>query len=336
MAKKNGSKNKSVERKVYYYKVTCKCDDTDEPINNLFDAYIKLYDNNGNNLEGRGLAIPFYDKFHFLEVFQHKHDKDYQGRFYSLRDTDFPYLFNLLNGYRQEIPASYYDTLMEQTHFCYIVNKNLLVSEYNFHGARIERLANYLVSIMGQLQPSKNYEVSIDPIIMPDYYTRIANCRSLSKLQFKVAKPGLKMLKEFGIINGYDILADEVDTEADFYINIEVYGRRKGGYVPFFNLQAQKEFLQKIIKMIKRSKKIESESEDGSNPIFSKAKLRGLDSDTGKIILYDLLEEKLVQNELVEKVSERSKYVDSEKMFTAILKAYREQKDTALKYMEKK
>ena len=122
MAKKKESKNRSVERKVYYYKVTCKCDGTDEPLNKLFDAYIKLYDNNGNNLEARGLAIPFYDKFHFLEVFQHEYDKDiYQGKFYSLRSTDFPYLFNLLNGNRQEIPASDDDTLMEQTHFCYIL-----------------------------------------------------------------------------------------------------------------------------------------------------------------------------------------------------------------------
>ena len=87
--------------------------------------------------------------------------------------------------------------------------------------------------------------------------------------------------------------------------------------------------------MIKKSKEIELEAKDGSSPIFSKAKLRGLDSDAGKVIPYDLLDEKLVQNEWVEKISNRSKYVDSNKMFEAILKAYREQKDTALRYMEK-
>ena len=323
----------STEGKVYYYKVICKCDEADEPLSNLFDAYLKLYDNNGSNLEDRGLAVPYYDKFHFLEVFQHEYDKNiYQGKFYSLRSTDFPYLFNLLNGNRQEISAGDDDTLMEQTHFCCIVSKNLCVSEFNFHGARIEKLANYLVNIMGQIYPSKNYEVSIDPIIMPDYYTRIANCHSLSKLQFKVAKPGLKMLKDFGIINGYDILADEVDAGTDFYIDIEISGGGKGSHVPVSNLPA---FLQKIINMIKKSKEVELEAEDGSDPIFSKAKLRGLDADAGKIIPYDLLDEKLVQTEWVEKVSNRSKYVDSDKMFAAILKAYREQKDTALKYMEK-
>lgn len=327
------SKNKSVERKIYYYKVTCKCNSTDKPISGLFNAYIKLYDNNGNNLENRGLAIPFYDKFHFLEVFQHEHDKNiYQGKFYSLRATDFPYLFNLSDGNRQEIPATDDDTLMEQTHFCCIVNKNLLVSEYNFHGAKIERLANYLINIMGQINPSQKYEVNIDPIIMPDYYTRITNCRSLSKLQFKVAKPGLKMLKKFNIINGADILTNDVDSGTDFYIDIEVSGGGKGSNVQVADLPS---FLQKIINMIKKSKEIELESKDGSNPIFSKAKLRGLDSDVDKIIPYDLLDEKLVQNEWVEKVSNRSKYVDSDKMFIALLNAYRKQKDTALKYMEK-
>lgn len=299
----------------------------------MFDLYIKLYDNDGNNLEDRGLALPFYGKFHFLEVFQHEYDKDiYQGKFYSLRSTDFPYLFNLLNGRRQEIQAGDDDTLMEQTHFLCIVSKNLVVSEYNFHGARIERLANYIVSIMERIMPSKKYEVSIEPIIMPDYYTRIANCRSLSKLQFKVAKPGIKMLKEFGIINGYDILKGDVDTGTDFYIDIEISGGGRGSRIPVSNLPA---FLQKIISMIKKAKDIELETEDGSNPIFSKAKLRGLDADVGKIIPYDLLDEKLVQTEWVEKVSNRSKYVDSEKMFAALSKAYREKKDTALSYMEK-
>ena len=332
MAKKKEHKNKSIERKVYYYKVTCNCDGAATSIGELFDYYIKLYNNDGNNLEARGLAIPFYDKFHFLEIAQHEYDKDiYQGKFYSLRSTDFPYLFNLLNGNRQEIAAGDDDTLMEQTHFCCFISKNLIVSEFNFHGARIERLANYLISIMGRVMPSKNYQISIDPIIMPDYYTRIANCRSLSKLQFKVANPGLKMLKDFGIINGYDILADDVDSGTDFYIDIEVSGGGRGSNVPISNLPG---FLQKVINMIKKAKEEEANAADGSNAIFSKAKLRGLDADACKIIPYDLLDEKLVQTEWVEKISNRSKYVNSEKMFAALTKAYREQKDDALKYME--
>lgn len=41
MARKNKEpRNRSIERKVYYYKVVCKCDGTDIPISILLDHYI--------------------------------------------------------------------------------------------------------------------------------------------------------------------------------------------------------------------------------------------------------------------------------------------------------
>lgn len=73
--KKKELRIKSLERKVYYYKVSCKCDGIIEPISNLFDRYIQLYNNDGNDLEERGLVVPFYDKYHFLEISQHEYDK---------------------------------------------------------------------------------------------------------------------------------------------------------------------------------------------------------------------------------------------------------------------
>lgn len=135
----------------------------------------------------------------------------------------------------------------------------------------------------------------------------------------------------YGIINGYDILKDGANAGADFYVDIEISGGGRGAHVPISNIH---DFLQNIIKMIKKAKEDEATAQDGSHPIFNKAKLRGLDADAGKTIPYDLLDEKLVQTEWVEKVSNRSKYVDSKKMFAALTKAYREQKDVALKYME--
>ena len=187
------------------------------------------------------------------------------------------------------------------------------------------------LSIAARTIPSKNYEISIDPIIMPDYYTRIVNCQSLSKLQFKVAKPGLKLLKEHKIINGYDVLTGDIDAGTDFYVDIIISGGKRGGRVPVTNLQ---EFLQRIVNAIREAREKDSKTADGSKPTFSKANLRGFDADAGKTIPYDLLDEKLVQTELVEKISNRSKYVNSRKMFAALAKAYRDKKDIALMYME--
>ena len=144
MAKKD-NKKRSVERKIFFYKVTCTVDGRDCKLNDIFDSYINLLDSNYENLEARNLAIPHFEKFHFLDATKHQYDQDvYIGKFYSLRSTDFPYLFNMQSGNRQEISSNDEDTLMEQTHFACFTNQRLIVSEYNFYGARIEKLADYL------------------------------------------------------------------------------------------------------------------------------------------------------------------------------------------------
>ena len=67
MAKKE-FKNKTIERKIYFYKVVCLVDGKEQNLKEVFDSYINLLDSNYENLEERGLAIPFFDKYHFLDV----------------------------------------------------------------------------------------------------------------------------------------------------------------------------------------------------------------------------------------------------------------------------
>ena len=235
MAKKD-NKKRSVERKIYFYKVTCTVDGKECKINDVFDSYINLLNSNYENLETRNLAIPHFEKYHFLDVSKHQYDQDvYNGKFYSLRLTDFPYLFNMQSGNRQEISSNDQDTLMEQTHFVCFTNQRLIVSEYNFYGARIEKLADYLMKIMFQLNPSKQYIINILPIVIPEYFKQIVNCTSISKVQFKVAHPGLKILSEEGIIGISDVVKDNLDASTDYCIDIELSGGGRGKTLPIKN-----------------------------------------------------------------------------------------------------
>jgi len=68
---KNNNKKRSVERKIFFYKVTCIVDGKECKINDAFDGYINLLNSNYENLEARNLAIPHFEKFHFLDVFKH-------------------------------------------------------------------------------------------------------------------------------------------------------------------------------------------------------------------------------------------------------------------------
>lgn len=331
MAKKD-NKNKSVERKIYFYKVICIVDGVEKQINEVFDDYIKLLDNNYENLEERNLVKPYFEKFHFLDVSQHDFDKNvYYGKFYSLRSTDFPYLFNISNGNKKEISSSDQDTLMEQTHFYCFTNQRLIVSEFNFYGARIERLSDYLTEIMFDIYPSKRFSIKISPIVIPDYFKQIVNCSSISKIQFKVAHPGLKILAEENIIGLSDLARSNLDETTDYYIDIELSGGGRGKNLPIKNI---KTFLSRIVSAVRKGNEYDANKNEDEDVAFRKAKIKAYNPDECKLIPYDLLDEKLVYTCYVEKLSNKSKYVDSEKMYTEIMKAYNGQREDALKYME--
>ncbi len=331
MAKKE-FKNKTIERKIYFYKVVCLVDGKEQNLKEVFDSYINLLDSNYENLEERGLAIPFFDKYHFLDVEAHKRDENiYYGKFYSLRSTDFPYLFNMRNGNRQEITSNDQDTLMEQTHFYCFTNKRLIVSEYNYYGAKIEKLSEYFHTVLFSLFPSRNYDISISPIVIPEYFKEIVNCTSISKMQFKVSHAGLKILSEENIIGFSDIAKNNFDETTDFFIDIEISGGRRGKKIP---VKKEKWFTGKIVSAIKRGYEYDSNKKEDQEVAFRKARIKAYNPEKAKTIPYDLLDEKLVHTCHVEKVSPKSKYVNSDKMYENILAAYNTNREAALRYME--
>ena len=329
---KKESKTRSVQRKIYYYKIICIKDGQECKMNGIFDNYIELLDSNYENLEERNLAVAYFEKYHFLDVEKHQFDSNvYQGRFYSLRSTDFPYLFNMQSGNRQEISSNDRDTLMEQTHFACFTNQRLIVSEFNFYGARIEKLADYLKKILFQISPSSRFEINISPIVIPDYFKQIVNCTSISKVQFKVAHPGLRILAEEKIIGISDIAKSNLTETTDYCVDIELSGGGRGKTLP---IKETKTFLGKIVSAIKKGNEYDLNKSDDEEPAFRKAKLKAYNPNEFKLIPYDLLDEKLVHTCYVEKVSNKSKYVNSEKMYKEIMSAFNNQKDQALKYME--
>jgi len=235
------------------------------------------------------------------------------------------------SGNRQEIFSNEEDTLMEQTHFACFTNQRMIVSEYNFYGARIEKLADYLTKIMFKINPSKRYVISILPIVIPEYFKQIVDCTSISKVQFKVAHPGLKILSDEGIIGISDIVRDNLNETSDYCIDIELSGGGRGKTLPIKNIKA---FLLRIVSAIKKGNEYDLNKSDDEGTAFRKAKLKAYNPNEFKSIPYDLLDEKLVYTCYVEKISNKSKYVNSDKMCDEIMNAYNSQKDDAIRYME--
>ena len=323
--------NRSIERKIYFYKIVCLMNGKEIGVDRIFDDYIAILNGNYKNLHDRHLAVSHFEKYHFLDGEKDAFDSNvYRGKFYSLRSTDFPYLFDMKSGDKKEISHNEQDALMEQTHFYCFTNKRLIVSEFNYFGARIERLGDYLSQVMTYWYPSNQYSIEITPIVIPEYFEQIVNCTAIAKLQFKVAHPGLRILAEEGIIGPFDVIHGELTETSDFCVDIELSGGGRGKNLPINNTES---FLHRIVSAIKKGNKHDIKKSDSEGAAFRKAKIKAYNPSEFKLVPYDLLDEKLVHTCYVDKVSSRSKYVDSEKMYLAIKEAYISLQHDALKYM---
>ena len=107
-----------------------------------------------------------------------------------------------------------------------------------------------------------------------------------------------------------------------------------GGRGKTLPIKETKSFLSKIVSAIKKGNEYDLGKSDDEGTAFRKAKLKAYNPNEFKLIPYDLLDEKLVHTCYVEKISNKSKYINSDKMYDEIMTAYRNQKDAALRYME--
>lgn len=308
---------KTIDRKIYFYRFLGF--DNDIPMNTseAFHEYYTLLNNDYNNLKERGLIMQAKDMAFFLDIYK-VHKDSMECVFYKLRESDFPYLFNLRNGKKSEISNSENDTLMEQTHFIVYPNINLIVCEFNGNGARIEKLRYYLPKVLNKI----NLGFSIDVLIMPDVYSKLANAESINSFTFRVGHMGLRSLKKYMNLTLFDDLDNTFSETEPIQIEVTVSGSKKP--LKFNN---QKRFTKNIINMIKSLKKDETISQEN----LSKARFKAKEAIEDKLLPLDLLDEKLLNEVKVQKISPSSKYVDSEEMFRLIAESYNNQTTTALK-----
>ena len=325
---KQKKRNLTLDRKIYFYKVICEVSGVTKPLSDVFDDYQKHLGGNLQNLVERGFATENFDKYLFLELEKHLTDQNiYNGIFYNLRISEFPFLFDLNDGARSEITQKESDALMEMTHFSYFANDDLIVSEYNYYGAKIEYLGRHLQNVFQNIYPSLQYDISVVPVVIPEYYENIKNCKWLYGIQFKVATPGKRLLAEKGVIGVNDVIGESLGS-IDCYIDINVSGIQGRS----IDMKEPNVWLSNAIDAIKEAMKTNNLDKD-EKPIFRKAKVKGYNVVENKTIPYDLLEGKLVSTCKVEKISPKTKYVNKNEMFNKILEAYIEKKDDALKYM---
>lgn len=309
-----------VEKKIYLYNFT-----TSLSLTGIFDAYnTKLNHDLSRLLERRLIFSSPVDNYnYFLDIIDKvpvktldntkasKVNYYYKCILYKLRDKELPYIFNIQTGNKNLINITPKDTIMEQTHFLAFPEINLLVSEYNNNGARIEKLR----SIIDYALDLKSLDFSIDPILKTDNYKQVLASKGIKSLTVKTGHAGIKSLNEVIGLNILDDLNNEYDELTTLELEITISGtpRKK---LSIANLEKRLDSITKVAKNLLGDK---------NNDKIKKgniSKLKAKIYDDNNLVPIDLLEEKLVYIPQVAKVNDRSKYLDSDDMFSKLFEAY--------------
>lgn len=311
----DNANNNTVPKKVYAYKINAK-----ENLNLIFSKIKDKINGDYKNLNERELV--FTDSKtglkYFLDVKNKKELKKsefpgtlsaYECILYKLRETDFPYLFDLSTGDKNNIDANDSEALMEQTHFVVYPEINLLLSEYNHFGAQVKKLIFVIDTVLGHLY-SQDFEVK--NILNPNTAYRINNMKKIDQFTFRAGHQGLRTISNYFKVDTIDVIDKCFDDSTDLEFEITIKGKGKG--------DNRKDLKIKDMDRFKRLCNLIFNSKNKKTLNINKAQVKEKRNYTDLPI--DLFSEHLIHEVKATKISERTKYIDSNDMFKKLNELY--------------
>lgn len=307
-----------VDKKLYCYIVKSNND-----LNMTFKKINQKINGDYSELEERGLIYTSQiDGFkYFLDVKEKNCYKKinetgkltiYNCILYKLREDEFPYLFNLSTGNKAEIPSTAKDTLMEQTHFIIIPEINIIISEYNYIGANVVSKLLFLVDRV--LGPSYSNGFKVNQVLDTETSYRVRHLKKIKKMQFKAGHQGMKTIAKHFKIGALDSMFNCFGNTEELEFEIIITGKGKN------NSKNSKNIDVPDLEEFKRLCDKINITADKKTLDIKKAKV--IDPTYNTALPIDLFEEYLLAEVTAIKLSDKSKYIDSEDMFKKMLGVY--------------
>lgn len=307
----------TVDKKVYAYSIKA-----EQGIGEIFEKIKVKINNDYKNLEQRDLVFTdkkdgykFFLDVRSIKKYKKVSSKDelaiYECILYKLRENDFPYLFDLATGIKSGISAADTEALMEQTHFLLVPEVNLIISEYNHVGVQPTKLIFLVNKILGPIYSNK-FEVK--HLLNSKTAVRINNLETINEFQFKAGHQGLKTISNYFKVEPLDVIDRCFENSTDLEFEIIIRGKGKGNNKKNLDL--------KDINMFKRLCNLIYHSKNKKTLDIKTAKFK--EAELNSKLPIDLFSEYLVETVKAIKLSNRSKYIDSEDMFTKLLIIYKE------------
>lgn len=223
----------------------------------------------------------------------------------TIRRSDFPQVEQ--GGEITALEMAEGSGLLEQTHIVFF-GDDIAASDYNFFGPRITRLAYYLADkAVGIAPPILNFS----PILRTDIYKQLLELKFLKMFNIKLKAPQSGFIRNLDESIWQMLEIAKNIGEADNIELILTASKKSHGLLS----ERVLEFTKKLLKMPELQRDVK------------KLTVKGYSSKKQENVILDLLSDRFVVKKSILKMDSRSRALNSDAAYRAIISAYKELKD---------
>lgn len=273
-----------------------------ESIQQIFD-HINNLPFDLNNPESRYMPVSDgNDLFMFVDCIH----SPYKGRIVIARRNLLPVIESHGDLTPLDIPVN--AGLAEITHFIYFTD-NIIGVEFNFFGPRPTRISDYILNKSNEIIN----RMSLTPILQMNIEEQLQRIGEIALLEIEVDRNAIGIVNDLNESLGAAFQAAAEATEAEV---LQIVLKRKPHARHGFTFPISQ---NRLIDIFRRAEVRE---------MFRKFRAKATDVVTGETSkLFDFLADKLIISKTVDTVSNRSRTINTKRMYLAIEEAYNEVRD---------
>lgn len=295
----------TIERQIYFYRVDTGYDNSGKPIPFNPIPTIEHVDKLDWSLKGRYWKD---ENEKLIACWIDSKQMPCKIRLGSIRRSDFPQVEE--QGEITPLEISEKSGLLEQTYMVFLED-NIVGCDFNFYGPRITKLPYYLADKAVGIAPP---ELNFTPLLRQDVYEQLKEFKYLKLFNLKIRSSFADTIKDIDRSLSDAFKAAQTVGEAD---EIELILRATGRSTGWLS-----EKLLDIAAKLMKLKDIHFESK--------KFVVSGYNQEKQKAVELDLLSDKLIIKKSILKADKRSRALNKNSAYNAIISAYNELKKEIL------
>jgi hypothetical protein len=288
----------TVDRKIHFYRLNAGFNAGGQPRILDVTEYLELIENLPFTVDGRYLE---FEADMFSCCWMDRNQANHRIRFSTIRRSGLPQVEAGGTLTPLRIPAN--SGLAEQIHVVFFPNA-IVGSDFNFYGPRMNRLAFYLGQRAGLNDPA----ISFDPLLRQDVMAELNKLQDIRMLHMKIRAPYTAIVAQADRDLGSTFDAARRATNAE---ELEIILRMR----PYSRESLAARIGRPIRTLLGRP---------DARTEMSQFKVKGLNRETRKVDLIDLLNDELISTKQIVRQGERTRALDADAAYGAIEQSYQE------------